>query len=776
MQLLTGGHQDSVKTIKTACVPFTRIPLDNTNVCVQTLFMNKNNNLTFILDVISKAILIYILPFLVPIFFLPLTTEFFEMNKLTLIILCTILLTIIWAVKLMIGQKLEVVKSIIDFPLVIFTAVYALATVFSINKTVSIFGSQGRWLGLFSTLVFIVYYYVATPLYRNPKSIKRALYAFIAGTGISTLVSLLAYFNIFISSAPYAKMQNFSLYGSNVQTAMFAALTIVMSLVLIAYEKNPIIKIGLVGMTILNIFFVALTSALVAWAVLIVGILGMVFYVDLSKIFKDGVYYLAVLGTTAAIAIVFLVPTTRNVLINPNYPKELSLPARESWVVASSTIQNFPLLATGPATFQTNFTRFRPITLNSTDFWNIRFDIPFNEVFNIISTVGILGLIASIFLASRIMKLANQIKFTDNQEGLTEVLSLSLMAMLASFVFINANVASVFVLFTLLSLLIAAHTSIDEHSKVAQVSTIGPTDIQAVASLGESSAINKEYSKFIFGGAIVLAVIYGGYLWSRNYMGEYYMRKAILALINNDGSGTYENQRKAIRANPSRDTYYNSFAQTDLALANSLATKENLTDVDKQTIQSLISEAIATTRITTEVINPLSAANWEMRALIYRSIINVADNASEWAVGAYNTAIQLDPTNPRLRLELGGMYYAMKDYVSAANQFRQAFALKGDYANAYYNFGQAMMQLNDFQSAKQAFEVTKTLIPADSEDMKILEKDLAAVNEKIKAAGTPTEAKPTVEQISATQKQEPVEQEPLTKVGEEEPIKALPRP
>ena len=732
--------------------------------------MKQNNNLTVILEGVSKAIPLYILPFLVPIFFLPITTEFFELNKLTLIIISTILLAILWAVRLMMGHKIELAKSIIDFPLVIFTGIYALATVFSMNKTVSIFGSQGRWLGLFSLVVFVIYYYIATPLYRSPKAIKTAIYAFLTGTGIATFVSLLGYFNIFISSAPYMKLQNFSFYGGTTQTAMFASLSIVMALVLIAYERNMLIKIGLVGATILSILYVALTGALAAWAVLVVGIIGMVFYVDLSKVFKDGIYYLAILGTTAAMAVVFLVPATRNVLVNPNFPKELGLPVRESWVVASSTIQNFPLLATGPSTFQTNFTRFRPMSLNATEFWNVRFDIPFNEIFNIIATVGILGLLTVIFLASRMMKLANQTKFTDSREGLTEVLSLSLVALMSSFLFTYASVASTFMLFTLLALLVAAHTYIDEHSRVAQISSIGAKDIQAVASLGDSSAINKEYSKFIFGGVIILAVVYGGYLWSKNYMGEFYMRKAVLALISNDGAAVYENQRKAITANPTRDSYYNSFAQTDLALANNIAGKENLTDAEKQTIQGLISEAITTTRVTTEAINPLSAANWETRALIYRSILNVADNASEWAVSAYNTAIQLDPTNPRLRLDLGGMYYAQKDYLSAANQFRQAFSLKPDYANAYYNFAQSMVQLNDLQSAKQAFEVAKTLVPADSEDAKLLNKEIAAIDEKIKAAGTTGQVKPTVEQITASQNQGPVQQEPLVKAGEEQQI------
>lgn len=732
--------------------------------------MKQNNNLSLILTGVSKAIPVYVLPFLIPIFFLPITAEFFEMNKLALIILGTIILTVLWAVRLMTDQKIELVKSIIDFPLISFTVIFALSTIFSINKPVSIFGSQGRWLGLFSLIVFAVYYYVATPFYRDLKTIKKTLYILIGSTSIATLVSVFSYYNIFISPASYMKIQNFTFFGSTVQTAVFAALSLLMSLVLLAYEKNSALKIALVASSIINIFYIALTGTLTAWAILLIGIIGMVFYVDLTKIFKEGVHYVVILAVSTAMAILFLVPATRNVLVNDNFPKELSLPVRESWVIASSTIQNYPLLATGPATFQTNFTRFRPLSINAKDFWNVRFDIPFNEVFNIIATVGILGLLATIFLASRIMKLANQTKFTDSKDGITECLSLTLVALLGSFIFTYATVPTMFMLFTLLSLLVAAHTTIDERSRVAQVSLIGAKNIQQVAYLGEGSAINKEYSKYIFGGLIIVAVVYGGYLWGRTYAGEYFTRKAVLGLISGNAGQTYEYQRKAIKVNPTRESYFNSYAQTDLALANNIASKENLTDADRETIQGLISEAIATTRVTTEAINPLSAANWETRALVYRSIVNVAENATEWAVSAYNTAIQLDPTNPRLRLDLGGMLYAKKDYVSAANQFRQAFALKADYANAYYNFGQAMIQLNDLQSAKQAFEVTKTYLPADSEDLKQLEKEMASLDEKIKQTGTTAQQKPTVEQITASQNQAPTTQEPLINAGQNEQI------
>ncbi len=734
--------------------------------------MNQRNNLSTILEAVSKFIPVFILPLLVPIFFLPITTEFFEFNKLTLLVFATSILGILWVAKLIIGHKLEMVKSVLDFPLVVFTAVYALATIFSINKTASIYGSQGRWLGLFAVLVSIVFYYIATPIFRDPKAIKNALMALLASIGISSLVSILSYYSIFIASADFFKLQNFSLSGSSVETALLAAVAFVIGLAMIAYEKNPSLRIALVGSNILNLFYIVIAGTLASWAILAVGIVGMVFYTDLSKAFKQSVYYLAIMGVGIAFAIVALVPTTRSVLLNPNFSKEAVLPATASWIVASSTIQSFPLLATGPGTFQINFTRYRPLSLNATDLWNVRFDTAYNEVFNIMSSLGLLGLLAAFFLIGRVLKLTNHAKFTDSQEGLTEVLSLAVVSLLVSGLFTYATITSMFVLVLLVSLLVAAHTYIDSHSKVAQVAEIGPKNIQAVASLGDSSAINKEYSKYIFGGLIVVIIGYGLYLWGRNYLGEYYMRQAFVALARNDGSATYTYESKAIQVNPTRDSYQNAFAQTNLALANTIAAKENLTDQDKQTIQGLISQAIQTTRVATEVVNPLSAANWETRALIYRSIVNVADNASDWAISAYNTAIQLDPTNPRLRLDLGGMYYANKDYQSAANQFRQATALKTDYANAYYNFAESLIQLNQLESAKQALQITKSLLTEGSEDVKLVDQEIASIDAKLVQTGTQaTSGKPTVEQITAQQGQtQPQNQEPLNNAGQSEPL------
>ena len=99
-------------------------------------------------------------------------------------------------------------------------------------------------------------------------------------------------------------------------------------------------------------------------------------------------------------------------------------------------------------------------------------------------------------------------------------------------------------------------------------------------------------------------------------MGEYYLRKAIAAAQENNGALTYRLQQQAISANPKRDTYHNSYANTNLALANTLAAKGDLTDEEKATIQALLAQAIRSSRVITEVLNPLSAGNWETRANI----------------------------------------------------------------------------------------------------------------------------------------------------------------
>lgn len=725
--------------------------------------MKQFNLKTMILEKVSN-IVPFITVLLVPIFFLPITTEFFSFNKLALITIALLVLLISLGIKVLTGEKIEFVKSSIDKSILAVLVVMTLSTIFSINKTDSVFGTQGRWLGLFSFAVIVGYFFLSTPAYKNSKIIKGSIYALVISSAISSMASILSYYKIYLSSEPFLRIQNFSLTGSIKDAVILAALAITAALMISIYENFAPAKVALLATIAINFFFIAITGTLLGWALIIIGLAATIFFVDKELLINKKFDLIAPLVLMVLILGLSILPSSRSVLIDNAYVSEVTLPAKESWYISTSTIQDYPILATGPATFQLNYTRYRPLSTNNTNIWDRRFDKPYNELFNVLGTMGIVGTAIVLVFALRVLKFSYASKQIKEDTGLARIAGALTIVMMASFLFTYASVLNVFLLFFFLSILVGAHTLAGDQTKHVKQLVIESTNLSSIAS-DSGSVIASQYTKYVLCVPVFLLVGYVGFLSFKNYAGEYFMRKSLIALINNDSNGTYNHQILALKYNPNRDTYYDSFARTNLTLANALATKPNLTDAEKETIQTLVSQAIRNTRTATEVAGPLNVSNWETRALIYRNLINVAQNASEWAINSYNTAIQLDPTNPRLRLDLGGIYFAQGDFLSAANQFRQATSLKQDYANAHYNFALSLVRLNEFEQAKKEFEITKLLVPQDSEDRKLIEKEIASLPQP-SVAGSATQAKPTVEQLTGVNQVVP--QEPLVNTAVQE--------
>ncbi len=729
--------------------------------------MNENNinsNRLAILDSLVKLIPVS-LAFLVPIFFLPITLEFYAFNKIFLVIIASILLIIYWAVKMMLGQKMNFTKSILDLPLLTYFFVATLATFFSISKVDSVYGSQGRWAGLFSFAAFLIYFFLSTPLLKDIKLVKMSFMAMLFSTTICSLVSLFSYYNIYLLNTAFSKIQSFNLLGSVTDTVFVAAIALVASLGFIGYAKNLPFKILLIVSAFINYMLILVIGLPIGFISAGAGVFGLLVYMDLNKVSGSKFFYGIASLLLILITLLTILPGTKDILISKNFPKESTLSVKESWLISSTIIQNYPLLATGPSTYYLNFSRYRPLSMNTGENWGMRFDMPKNEFFNIMGTLGLVGVLASIFLLARMLKLIGASRKGQDDTGISKILSAAMISLIVGHLFTFATIATMFYVIIVMGMLVAIHALSDKQGNISESVSVEADALSSIAGVTEASVIKKEYFRFILCLPILAATLYAGYLAYRNYMGEFYMRKSLMAAARNDGKATYDLQRTALTINPTRDTYHTTYAQTNLAIANSLASNENLTDTDRETIQNLIAQSIRSARVATEVVGPINPANWEVRSLVYRSLINIAQNATDWAVGSYNTAIQLDPSNPRLRVELGGMYYSMGDFLSAANQFRQAYALKGDYANAYYNFANSLIQLKDYQNALSALNTTRNLIPQDSPDRKVVD-DLIATLQTPQVAGASTEeVKPTVEQLVGEQVQS-ASQEPLINAGE----------
>ena len=110
--------------------------------------------------------------------------------------------------------------------------------------------------------------------------------------------------------------------------------------------------------------------------------------------------------------------------------------------------------------------------------------------------------------------------------------------------------------------------------------------------------------------------------------------------------------------------------------------------------------------------------------------------------------------------------------MSAANQFRQATALKQDYANAHYNFAMALINMQDYDNAKRELEITKLLVPEGTDDYNTVTSQIASLESLPEVAGATTEEKPTVEELAGVEEEE-TPQEPIENVGESIPPEDL---
>jgi hypothetical protein len=119
------------------------------------------------------------------------------------------------------------------------------------------------------------------------------------------------------------------------------------------------------------------------------------------------------------------------------------LPYRFGWAIAVDSFKNAPIFGIGPANFVSAFTRFKPIDINQTDYWNVTFGLSSNYYLHLLSTVGSLGLAAYLFLIWKVWK---------NRSEASQLTG-TLLAIFALQLFIPFDLTLLFTEFALLALL-----------------------------------------------------------------------------------------------------------------------------------------------------------------------------------------------------------------------------------------------------------------------------------------------------------------------------------
>lgn len=402
--------------------------------------------------------------------------------------------------------------------------------------------------------------------------------------------------------------------------------------------------------------------------------------------------------------------------------KPILLPGEIGWNIAMETIKNtkYALFGVGPGQFAAAFTLFKPLTFNLTPLWNLKFASS-NWFFQLLTETGLLGLLIYFLLSWEVVKKEISAIRKAVPSFLTLALGLSLIAFLVIQFFLPINFTLLFVFIVLLALFEAVRMDGEKRKHID------------LAPLGDTIYLFLIFPLIIWG-----ALLFFGFKLS---FANAIFVNSIKAANRNDGAKTYDLQIKAIKTDPSSVTYHIAYSQTNFALANALASKKDLTDNDRNTITQLIQQSIREAK-SAIALDPSNSGGWENIAGLYRNLINFAQGADVWTVSAYQEAVKLDPLNPQLRLDLGGVYFSQKNYSGAILAFNQAASLKPDFANAHYNLANALKEAGAFADAVREYGAALSLVKIDSNDYQKVSSELEEVKKKLPVAPTPTPGTP----------------------------------
>lgn len=420
----------------------------------------------------------------------------------------------------------------------------------------------------------------------------------------------------------------------------------------------------------------------------------------------------------------------------PGKSAAIQLPSlAASWSVAldSLRVPKSALIGVGPASYTNSYNQFKPLWVNAQPYWSIQFNQATSFPLTALTTMGVFGLLAWVFLVVRTAGMYKTVN-RDNR---------ALVAVLGSMLVLQLLLPVNVVLLTIFAVCAAVLGASERHKlPVAQlhplsvkVTNQATSDMQAIRAPNTNKSLVSPFGAVA--AVLLVATIALCYLVGRTYAAHVLMNESAKAVLREDVVSAYQQQQQAVQLNPYLDVFRRRYAATNMLIAIGLSNKVDATEEDQRQVGQLLQQAIREARAAT-LLDPTDVENWLTLAQIYENMIGATDEAVEWAVQSYVNAIEVHPSDPGLRLALGGIFLGQENYSQAANFFQQAVNLKPDFANGYFNLAVALRNLGQLEQAQAAYQQVLVLIDPNSEDYLTVTQELEALEQEIAAAGDQT--------------------------------------
>lgn len=619
---------------------------------------------------------LYLFIFLVPLFFLPFTSDFIEFNKQYLLYTLIGIACLAGAARGFMEHGFRIPRTPFDLPLQGFFAAVLISSIFSKDRAASFFGEYDRLtFGVVPLLWYLLFFYLLVHHIRTVSQIRRVFTLMATGATLAGLYFWAAVFGLTRAPALAAFLPAWNVAsGVNSRFAILLVIPLLIALTFLLDSQSSrgkkvwwvaqalIAFVTIVMFGFKGVFLVAAVMLAIWLAVIFTRLQGVRLpVVSLAMVAFLLLVVLSVFGTGGLLGVRSL-------------PAEVSLAQGASWNIALSTLKEGvgrALIGTGPATFGYDFSAHRPQTFNQNPFWSIRFGSASSEAASLTATIGAIGILLLIFLLLTVLRLFKVVSVRQAPSAVEERIFLGgtmgiWVAMCAAFLLIPFSTVYWVYFFAFLALFVAqGRLRMPEEVSEVRISLQGSPSSSLISS---------------FGGVMLLAVLFilGVYL-GRFYAGEVYFRQGLRASARQDMEQAAIALSRAVTINNEQARYLLAFTQVQFQQAVKESQKS---EPDISRAGGFISSAVAAARRATERA-PHSAAAWEQLGGLYGQVVALAPDARGWAIAAYERAIDLEPTNPLLLVLRGQQFLADKKFEEATRDFEMALELKPDYALAY---------------------------------------------------------------------------------------------
>ncbi len=361
--------------------------------------MNIRKKLTKIIEWLVYASVV-----LVPIIFMPQLNSVFGAPKLYIFRIITLIIILLWAIKCLFDDKLKVRFSKFFWFVIAYGVVSIINTFVTVNIYTGLFGTYGRFLGIFTVLNLLFWIYIVFSFINTREKIVKLMWVSVCTAFLVALYGLLQYFDVFVNFIPWTmdpQERLFATIGHSNHTAAYLGMNLMLLLGLIFNEDKQKLKTALwIGFALLALTLILTASRGGVFAVLIAGIFWLVFILKQKKLKKKTYKYtIAGLILVAIMGILLSGPISRlgvveRTVSTVTFMQQGNIPDRISWWLSSfEMIGDKPFLGHGLSSYKDIYNQYRRTDYRLPDDAqdHITPETAHNEYLNIAATQGLLG-------------------------------------------------------------------------------------------------------------------------------------------------------------------------------------------------------------------------------------------------------------------------------------------------------------------------------------------------------------------------------------------------